>query len=36
MTPCEAKSLTHAPSRPTTSGIVPEAAPANSCSFVDA
>lgn len=36
ITPCFAKSLTHAPSRPTTSGMVPEAAPAKSCSLVEA
>src|SRR5215212_5478423 len=34
--PCLAKSLTHAPSRPTTSGSVFDAAPDTSCCFVDA
>src|SRR4051794_134500 len=34
--PCLAKSLTHAPSRPTTSGSVLEAAPDTSCCLVDA
>ena len=34
--PCLAKSLTQAPSRPTTSGMVPDAAPATSCSLVEA
>jgi hypothetical protein len=34
--PWFAKSLTQAPSSPTTSGMVPDAAPAKSCSFVEA
>src|SRR6266852_8185760 len=34
--PCLTKSLTHAPSRPTTSAIVPAAAPAMVCSLVEA
>src|SRR5438067_4325209 len=34
--PCLAKSLTHAPSRPTTSGSVLDAAPDTSCCLVDA
>ena len=36
MAPCLAKSLTHAPSRPTTSGSVLDAAPDTNCCFVDA
>src|SRR3712207_5571310 len=36
MAPCLAKSLTHAPSRPTTSGRVRDAAPETSCCLVDA
>src|SRR3954466_15932321 len=36
MAPCLAKSLTHAPSRPTTSGSVLDAAPDTSCCLVDA
>ena len=34
--PCLTKSLTHAPSRPTTSAMVPDAAPATVCSLVEA
>src|SRR6266545_4834284 len=36
MAPCLAKSFTHAPSRPTTSGSVRDAAPDTNCCFVDA
>src|SRR6266511_3175748 len=36
LAPCLAKSLTHAPSRPTTSGSVLDAAPDTNCCFVDA
>src|SRR5436190_24032232 len=36
MEPCLTKSLTHAPSRPTTSAMVPAAAPAIVCSLVEA
>src|SRR3954454_23372425 len=36
MAPCLAKSLTHAPSRPTTSGSVFDAAPVTNCCLVDA
>src|SRR6478609_2524164 len=36
MAPCLAKSLTQAPSRPTTSAILPVAAPAMVCSLVEA
>jgi hypothetical protein len=34
--PWSAKSLTQAPSRPTTSDMVPAAAPATTCSLVEA
>src|SRR6478735_1367191 len=34
--PCLAKSLTQAPSSPTTSDMVPDAAPATTCSLVEA
>src|SRR3954469_1296965 len=36
MAPCLAKSFTHAPSRPTTSGSVFDAAPDTNCCLVDA